>query len=434
MKSGRKCSGYTQDATNAQLVTLETYNPRASPTSKVSELGENAIYLDFYHRCAASSIASNFDRDFWSGIVLQLTQSEPAVRHAVAALGFLVKTEPGSLKHARSFSAMENRKTLLFQYNKAVRSLVARMSEPSYTVEIGLVTCLLFICVEYLRGDYPAAFMHLHSGLKVIAQIGPSSPTSLASRVADPELIMSKIAPIFTRAITTGLLIGAPFEPLLDGHCPRPQAFLGHSFRSVMEAQIVLFALRNATVILMSVLYRKLAVCFPLDPDDLQYRLHLLNCHDQWLRGLQNLENECDMSKEDVAVFSSLKVSHYCTYVALAGALDFEQTIYDAHVEDVKALNHHARIVLDSMGLYTPTSSGPKATRTDRICASNGEQAVKSSSNILKKPAAHFTFDISLIAPLVSITTKSFGKQRRSDSANPLHGCVEHISGYLGID
>jgi hypothetical protein len=432
MKSGRKCSGYTQDATGAQLVTLEAYNPRASPTSKLSELGENAIYLDFYHRCAANSIASNFDRDFWSGIVLQLTQSEPAVRHAVAALGFLVKTEPGSLKHARSFSAMENRKTLLFQYNKSVRSLVTRMSEPSYTVEIGLVTCLLFICIECLRGDYPAAFMHLHSGLKVIAQTGPSSPTSLASSVADPELIVSKIAPIFTRAITIGLLFGAPFEPLLDGHCPRPQALLGHSFRSIIEAQTVLFELRNATVILMSVLYRKLAGCFPLDPDDFQNRLHLLNCHDQWLRGLQNLENESDMSKEDVAVFSSLKVSHYCTYVALAGALDVEQVIFDSHVESVKALNHHARIVLESMGLYSSTSSEPKTTRSNRICASHGDKAPNPSSDNLKNSAAHFTFEIALIAPLVSITTNFF-RQRRSAFANSLKGYTECGSGYLGI-
>jgi hypothetical protein len=376
--------------------------------STVSELGEHLVYFEFYCRCAATSIASSFDRDFWSGTVLQLAQSEPAVRNAVAALGFLVKTEPGSLKHARSLSTMENRKTLLFHYNEAVRSLVDRMSEPSYSVEIGLVTCVLFMCIECLRGDYPAAFMHLHSGLKVIAQMGSSPSIPLARSVADPELVVNRLAPIFTRAITNGLLFGAPFEPLLDSYCPHPEAFHGHSFGNIIEAQTVLFELRNATVILTSVLYRKLFGGFFLDSGDLQYRLHLLNCHNQWLRGLQNLEDERNMSNEDTAVLSSLKVSHYCTYVALAGALDVEETVFDAHVESVKALNHHAKIVLDSMGLYKSSSSESTTTRSKRMLSSYGHNVSKPCLHNLESPVAHFTFEMTLIAPLVSSSSCLF--------------------------
>ena len=276
------------------------------------------------------------------------------------------------------------------------------MSEPSYSVEIGLVTCLLFICIECVRGDYPAAFMHLHSGLKIIAQMGSPPAIPLARTVADPGLIANKLAPIFTRAITNGLLFGAPFEPLLDGYCTRPKAFHKHTFESITEAQTVLFELRNATVIQISVLYRKLLGASRLNSGDLQYRLQLLHCHHQWLRSLKNLESERKISSGDIAVLSSLKVSYYCTYIALAGALDMEQIVFDAHLESVKALNHHAKVVLDSMGLCSSPSSGSTPTRSDRKLSSYGKKALIPSPLPAQSPAAHFTFEIALIAPLVS--------------------------------
>ncbi|KAF2464470.1 uncharacterized protein BDR25DRAFT_242370 [Lindgomyces ingoldianus] len=388
--TGRKCDGYAQVAGfNPQALVPTQSSSFRSTVPMLSGLGDSVLYLEFYHHCAAPTLASNFDHEFWSRIVLQMAQSESAVRHAVIALGYLVKTEPGNLKHARSVSASDSRKTLLLHYNKAVRCLVHRMAESSYPIEVGLVTCLLFICIEFLRGDYYTAFTHLHSGLKIIAEWWqrpqnasqsslPSLPSSIAiaKTVAGPSIISGKLIPMFIRAIATGLLFGAPFEPLLKRFCTRPQILQGRPFTSVLEAQSAIYGLRNATVILVSVVTRKVISGTKPTTKDLQYHAYLLSCHDSWFRALRILEREGKLSREDSVVASSLKISHYSTYIALAGAIDAHQTSFDAHISSFKALNHHAKIVLDSMNL--PTSS-PSAS---------------------KQGAAHFTFEISLIPPL----------------------------------
>ncbi|KAJ4371156.1 hypothetical protein N0V83_004372 [Neocucurbitaria cava] len=306
--TGRKCDGYTQDASFGfeALVPSQLGSVRTS-IPILSGLGDSVIYLEFYHHCASPTLASNFDREFWSHTVLQMAYSEPSVRHALIALSYLVKTMPGSLKHARSIPGVDSHTTLLVHYNKAVRSLVERATQSSQSVEVGLITCLLFICIEFLRGDYLVAFTHLQNGLKIIAEWQQT-----------PQQVPN---------------------------------------------------------------------------DDLHYRAHLLTCHESWLQAMKVLENGGNLSKQDSLVASSLRLSHYATYIALAGATDIYQMSFDAHIADFEALNHHARIVLDSMNL--PSSSPGTPTTSPSSSASSDP----------KDPAAHFTFEIALIPPLVS---KSF--------------------------
>lgn len=379
----------------------------------LSSLGDGVLYLEFYHRCASPTLASNFDREFWSRTVLQMAQSEPAVRHAVIALGYLVKTEPGSLKHARPGSVVD--KTLILHYNKAVRHLVDRITESSYSVEVGLTACLLFICIEFLRGDYFAALTHLCSGLKIIAEwrqrslhafqntsLSPSSPISIGEKLMGPRIISSNLIPMFVRAMTTGLMFGAPFEPLLENFCPRPQQLRTRPFLSILEAQSAIYELRNAAVILISVLFRKLSCGTQPTIKDLQYHEHLLNCHDSWFRNLQFLEGDIELSKEDSIVASSLKVSHYAIYIALAGAINILQMSFDAHISNFQALNYHAKIVLDSMDLPTPSRpSATTAALSSNRSLSGGSGTSMFPSRGSRQTAAHFTFESSLIFPLV---------------------------------
>jgi hypothetical protein len=307
----------------------------------------------------------------------------------------------------------DNRKTLLLHYNRAIRSLVECMRGPSYSVEVGLVTCLIFICIEYLRADYPAAFTHLHNGLKIIAEQGlrvgaadKSVDTLLLSstweRTRAPGTVTTKLIPMFNRAIVTGLLFGAPFEPLLENFCPRPEVLQpSQCFGSVMEAQVALYELRNSTVILISVLNRKVWSGNRPTSAELQHRAHLLGCHDTWLWALQRLEQEGRLSKEDSVIASSLKISYYATRLALSCAASVDETVFDAHISSVKALNYHAKIVLDSMALATPSQPSSPSTSGSSPSSAGSSQTSSPSPGSSTKPAAHFTFDISVIPPLV---------------------------------
>jgi hypothetical protein len=340
-----------------------------------------------------------------------MSQSEPTVHNAVIALSYLIKTEPGNLKHARAVAKTDNPRTLLLHYNKAVRCLVDRMNDSSYSFEVGLVTCLLFVCIELVRGDYFAAFSHFQSGLKIIAErrqntpLSPLSSIELSENSNNPRILESNLVPMFIRAIGMGLLFGAPIEPLLASLCPRPQNFEGKRFTSVLEAEFTIYDLRNASIQWILVATRKLTAGAQPTTEEMADHAHLLRCHDSWFQALQILEREGNMSSRDIVVASSLRVSHYSTYVALANAFDIHQTAFDSHISSFKALNYHAKIVLDSMGLPTssPSSVYP-AAMSSSLLSTRGADISTSSSGGPKWVAAHFTFEISLIPPLVRTT------------------------------
>jgi hypothetical protein len=159
--TGRQCDGYSVPVEDyqVQVWTSNQSGTLQKTVSTYSAFGNGIHYLEFYHHCVRQRLSSAFDNKFWSRITLQMAHSEPSVRHALIALGYLHSTETGSMRHARSrFAGHHESKTLLYHYNKSVRSLVDRINETAYSPEIGLVTCLLFVCMEYLRGNYHTAF------------------------------------------------------------------------------------------------------------------------------------------------------------------------------------------------------------------------------------------------------------------------------------
>lgn len=163
-------------------------------------------YLEFYHHCAVSLISSAHDKDFWSKVPLQLAQTEPCVRRALITLGCLNRAETGSLRHARlGLLNPAKQRDMLGHYNKAVKLLVQRISEPSYTPEIGLVCCLLFVCIESLRGNYDTAMSHYKSGLNILKQTRQSS-----AKGSSCELIEETLTPIYARMLLSAIAFGLP--------------------------------------------------------------------------------------------------------------------------------------------------------------------------------------------------------------------------------
>jgi hypothetical protein len=184
--------------------------------------GDSVRYLEFYHHCARPALSNSFDSDFWGRITLQMAHAEPAVRHALIALGYLLETEDGSMKHARSkFAGHHESRTLLHHYNKSVTSLVNRMTEATYSPEVALVTCVLFVCIDFLRGNYITAFQHLTNGLKIVSEhhkrvrsdsVMSQSQTSgsplTTSLVRPTSMIEEELRPIFIRAMSSAMMYG----------------------------------------------------------------------------------------------------------------------------------------------------------------------------------------------------------------------------------
>src|SRR5207248_240825 len=56
----------------------------------------------------------------------------------------------------------------LHQYNKSLNCLINYLSLNNQAVEVLLITCILFICFEYIQGDVDRARAHVSSGLNII--------------------------------------------------------------------------------------------------------------------------------------------------------------------------------------------------------------------------------------------------------------------------
>lgn len=313
--------------------------------------------------------------------------SEPAVRHALIALGYLHSTESGTIKHARSkFTNLHGSKTLLYHYNKSVRGLVDRMGQSNYTPEIGLVTCLLFVCMEFLRGNYHTAFTHLRNGLKIIAEhrenkqrestmLSPASSDDSACTtmtIKTSTLLEDELEPIFIRAMANAMMYGVDVETTILIPVPDLEHYQQLCFSNVREIQMAAHQLRNQSILRIrdfaqKIIWdqRQIATAEENRQKDL-----ILACHRAWYTAVEQYTATHTVSEGDELAISALLMHYHVIYIWLSSVTEVREMQFDAHLEDFKTVLRHARRILDSMDLST------------------------------SKPTARFTFEISICPTL----------------------------------
>ncbi|KAB8262324.1 hypothetical protein BDV32DRAFT_136699 [Aspergillus pseudonomiae] len=131
-------------------------------------------YLGFFRSSTASQCSGYFPLEFWHQMVHQVSEEEPAVRHAIIAISAL----------HRSFDTIQSSQKLgnqddpqlfpLRQCNKAIACLQQRLQSASCGQDshmlITLVTCVLFVSFAFLQGDTNAASCHLRHGARLLQE------------------------------------------------------------------------------------------------------------------------------------------------------------------------------------------------------------------------------------------------------------------------
>ncbi|KAI1779570.1 hypothetical protein F4818DRAFT_145091 [Hypoxylon cercidicola] len=186
-----------------------------------------------YAEAGLAMHASSLGPGFWQRLVPQLGYSDPAVRHALIALGASYQSAQlqqeqeqqekeqnnaqaaGSARSAKSSSRGsspdENQQHgqqyltvptphpedskyhcidqlelfTIQQYNLSIYHLQKHVEpgSPPESVEITLVCCLIFVCVETSRGNEAGALSHVANGLQIIKTMSPElMPGSDGSR------------------------------------------------------------------------------------------------------------------------------------------------------------------------------------------------------------------------------------------------------------
>lgn len=185
------------------LVKIVHWRPNAIALHKMSvDLAgeeEERRAFHFFRSNSVMALQGYFDSDFWSQLVLQASHTEPTIRHAVIALGSLHETT--QTKHsAISKSGKAYNKFALQQCNKAIASLTRELgAKGQRSIEVLLMSCVLFVCFETLQGNYESALTHMESGVRMYHNWQAESKNSERCMYGRPHSVDKEIAQIFSR-------------------------------------------------------------------------------------------------------------------------------------------------------------------------------------------------------------------------------------------
>jgi hypothetical protein len=164
-------------------------------------------YFKLFQSQAAPKLSGPFSSEFWTRLVLQESHSEPAIRHAVVAVGALHKTMAEYLKSSGEGVSSSEQKAhhdfALRQFQKAIREIRERMSNGHVRLRLALISCLLFICFESFHGDLDSAMAQVSSGLGLLRDwYGQKEKRLLDQTVVptpDDEAIEAEFLQMFVR-------------------------------------------------------------------------------------------------------------------------------------------------------------------------------------------------------------------------------------------
>jgi hypothetical protein len=151
--------------------------------------------FQYFLKNTAVELSGYYDESFsfWGHLLLQASSSEPSLRHAVIAIGSLHEDFSKKILKYSSGSQFANK-----QYTKAISALRRSLSTGTHAPLTALMSCILFVCFDSLRGHFTGAMVHLQSGLRILRD--------LRERGAVDKMIEDTIVPIFMRLSLQSIL------------------------------------------------------------------------------------------------------------------------------------------------------------------------------------------------------------------------------------
>jgi hypothetical protein len=318
--------------------------------------GDESRSLNYYRMRVSRDISGYFDRDFWNIHVLRVSDTEPAVRHAILALSFLYEAYETS-QLVRCFSSGNRydylKRLAIREYNRAISTISNRITTNDPLLEVILIVCLIFTWIEFLQGNTDSAVTHLQSGLRILSE----QPQRTISR----ELVQ-KVAQILGRVLIQATLHGSvtmEFDyDALVGYIPAPGIM---KLATLEEARCIMDGKINSILLFHRRIERpgftqsrQRLHPFP-DPLSLECECQAhINGLEEWNRAFQNLKDCIDIS---ILTGDSLQALHQLElcYLRISNPLKtlFATTpmIFDKYNGDYARMVYLSRRILESQTL-----------------------------------------------------------------------------------
>jgi hypothetical protein len=189
LSASRTCEGYgvwgggktgvtTGDPFNISLQSPNCISNHMMPFPIQGATADEMNYFDFFRRRTVTRLPGFFDSNLWDNIIFQASLNERAVLHAVVALASAHRSEEITHCTDRDFVLLKSSSPMnkherfaLQQYNKSINSLQEKfLSNNHRFLHAALITCMMFVCLDLLRGEYWLGYTHLLHGLNLLSQ------------------------------------------------------------------------------------------------------------------------------------------------------------------------------------------------------------------------------------------------------------------------
>lgn len=124
----------------------------------------------------AYQVSECLAENLWKYQIPQCGSYEPSVRHAIIAVGTMheqfaimysalpgdPRLEPHELEAQSRFADRH--------YAVAISELSKLRAESPECSEIALINCILFVYLDFLRGNFSTAMLHLHNGMEILGK------------------------------------------------------------------------------------------------------------------------------------------------------------------------------------------------------------------------------------------------------------------------
>jgi uncharacterized protein (UPF0147 family) len=154
--------------------------------------------LEYFFCRTWGKLPGLFVPKFWSDLIPPAIYDEPAIFHAIIALSLTHKADLSNTRGKDMILFDDLERTALLHYSKSIRLLQPHLNSGSQSsTRTSLITCLIFVFLEYLRGHYSNGHMHLINGLQLLqsnmgqesSAKGPDTESSQSSTAYTDEWI-----------------------------------------------------------------------------------------------------------------------------------------------------------------------------------------------------------------------------------------------------
>lgn len=330
--------------------------------------------------------------------MLQICQTEPAVRHAVLAVsslheglgaGTIIPFTDGRLTQSTQSFALQ-------QYNKAIARLLDQMNNPLTKPLASLLTCVLFVCIEYMQGKEKESLIHLEQGRQLLARLN--------QRSSDPEMecIVRHIVPLYTRLSLTSFLFGGSPVPIPDALKPQreiPDTFdtidnMRHCMHEFMEQAFRFTQRARPAKNSSDSIPRETMRLLEVEQDRLLARHAKLNVAFSLFRA-----STAKPMQTHLSALLVLQMYLHAQHIWISTALSSSEVVYDDFLSSFAAIVPLAAAYLDQEHppAFPPQRTMPLAEPSHYFLGAK-QLSVAYTSN--------FTFETHIIPPLYYVATK----------------------------